>query len=462
MPEQTKIVYPTLDLFLYDPREGLGRDSQDIDENRQQFWQRIFHNLHEETASEESPDKPLLSQLAEAEKNDSRSVELLGADRVKHFERPLDGYYYPLQIGDTYALQVGCSGVYVDGIRQPNYKPQPVENLEKIQEDILAHINHQSGKMGQTWMMWGQLCDADQNPTQLALECYEQLAPDPNWERDFQAKGQVLGAMVFELWHPPSDWSDSEKFEENYHLLIWLFPHDQPIRAITDRIAGIYLDLIHLLCDRNKVLWAYSQSRQLAAALQADSRAVQDAIRDVSELPEQPTSETSQMNRLREILTDSLAILSRYAKNLGNLETQGREINRSLIRYKKQLSKIEQGSNLRFWSEFSELAKAQYLYQIETDRAHFSFGLTVLENLIRTVEGITETYQAQRDRTLNHTIAIASVGLATSAVAASALSSPPPEGRTPLTFQATTVGISLLAGAIASLIIWLILRLVRR
>lgn len=468
MPEQTQLIHPTLDLFLYDLREGLGQDTQKIDENRTQFWQRIYSNSQNNSYASKIQDETFLAKLQEAEKLESSFIELLGSDIVKHFERPLEGYYYPVQIGDTYALHVDCSGVYVDGIRQSNYKPQPLENLQSIQAEIITHINKQPGTIGQTWMMWGQLIDAHQNPTQIALECYKQLAPEPhNWQRDLKSQGQFLGATVFELWRSPSDWSAQDNLMENYHLLIWLFPPNKSIKSVVDSVAAIYLDLIQLFCYRNKVLWAYCQSCQLKAGLNTDLISIQNTIREVSQLPRLQKASESQMKELREVLTDSLTLLSRYAINLGELKAQGRTIELNLENYAKRLTameKVEQGTNLEFLAEFGEFATTKYLRQVERDHASLSFGLTLLENLIRTVEGITGTYQTQSDRSLNSTVAAASVGLttsavlATTAVASSILITQPAQSKNVVSFQATAFGASVLVGALTGLIAWRILR----
>jgi hypothetical protein len=468
MPEPTKLIYPTLDLFLYDIREALGQDTQKIDENRQNFWQRIYIDSQNNFQIKELQEERLLAKLKEAEKSETGFTELLGSDRVKHFERPLEGFYYPVLIGDTYALQVDCSGVYTDGMRQSNYKPQPLENLQNIKAEILSHINHQPGTIGQTWMMWGQFTDIHQNPTQIALECYKQLVPEPhNWERDLKAKGQFLGGTIFELWRPPSDWSDREQLKDNYHLLIWLFPPTQSINAIGDSIARIYLDLIHLFCFRNKVLWTYGQSCQLKAEIKADAAAIQNTIRDVSQMPQQKKASEVQMKQLRKILSTSLTLLSRHAVNLSDLNVLGRTIEINLENYIKRLKKMEKldpGSDLQFLAEFGKLATTKYLRQVEMEHSSHTYGLTLLENLIRTVEGMTSTYQAQSERALNSTLAAVGVGLATSAalatgaVASSALITQSREGRDIVSFQATAFGISLLVGAIASLIVWKLLR----
>jgi hypothetical protein len=214
------------------------------------------------------------------------------------------------------------------------------------------------------------------------------------------------------------------------------------------------------------VLWAYSHSSHLKAELEADTILIQNTIRDVSQLTQQKNPSESQMKGLREILTNTLTLLSRYVINLSDLKTQGRTIEINLKNYAKGLAimeKVEEGSNLQFLAAFGKLATAKYLRQVKMDHASLSYGLTLLENLIRTVEGITATYQAQSDRALNSTIAAASVGLttsavlATTAVASSVLIVQPPQGKDIVSFQSTALGISLLMGALASLIAWKIL-----
>lgn len=464
MPEEITLIYPTLELFLYDVREDLRHNPYKIDDNRKHFWQRIYNNLQNNSSTKDIQDETFLEKLKEAEKSEANFIELLGSDIVKHFERPLEGYYHPVLIDDTYALRVNCSGVYADGVRQSNYKPQPLKNLRGIQEEILSHVSRQPGTIGQTWIMWGQLTDVHQNPTQVALECYKQLAPGShNWERDLKSKGQFLGATVFELWCPPSDWSVPEQFSENYHLLIWLFPPNQSIRSIGESIAEIYLDLIHLFCYRNKALWAYGQSCQLAAKLKTETISIQSTIRNTSQLHQQKTPSDLQMKRLREILSNSLTLFSRYAANLSDLNALGRTLEINLENYAKQLTaleKVEAGSDLQFLAEFSQFAAAKYLRQIEMEHTSLSYGLPSLENLIRTVEGIIATYQTQSDRALNSTIAAASVGLATSAVlitstvAANVLVAQQYENRDTVSFQSIALGVSVLAGALASVIAW--------
>ena len=44
-----KLIYPTLDLFIYDLREGLGENTEEIAENLEYFQRRLPGRLHART-----------------------------------------------------------------------------------------------------------------------------------------------------------------------------------------------------------------------------------------------------------------------------------------------------------------------------------------------------------------------------------------------------------------------------
>ena len=263
MKNEIRLIYPTVDLFLYDLRVGLDQDEKEIDINRQHFWQKIYgYNL----------DKQRLEELKLAEKESSDYIELLGSKKkVEQFKLELDGYYYPIQLGDTYGLQVDCTANYI-----PNYKnsPQPITCLPKIQVEVLEKINSENcqPKLGQSWLIWGQLATENQDIEQTARECYAQLE-FPNkadWTEDL--KGKFLGGTVFELWQLPSQ---GQLKSEGYHILICLFPHHLKIDAICKSVAKLYPQLIRLFAYRHKTLWAYTQSRSLKENLKQAAKLVQ-------------------------------------------------------------------------------------------------------------------------------------------------------------------------------------------
>lgn len=463
MNQKPTITYPTIDLFLYDLREGLGQDRDKTEENRQNFWKKINPNIT----------KQELEELAKKEKAESTYVELLVPQKQEDFQPNLQGYYYALQLGDTFALQIDCSLI------EPK-KGNPLSSFTSIKNEIDRRLTDtngkiQKGKIGQTWLIWGQLENSYQDLDEIAQECCEKLAPNPTWSKYLKKQGELIGSTVFELWHPPDDWTTEAGFQESFHLIICLFP-DKTSRgifnnkisqsSIQDAIANIYFDLNRLFCYRHKILWTYHQSRCLKAILKSDFTEIQQIIAKVNNLSAEIKVDQLDLDELQKTLTDTLTILSRYAINLSYLDDQGRTAKINLGNYQKRLKKIleETGnSQSELFNKFSELAAEKYLIQIETDYASLSPGLVLLENLITTIEGTIEIYQAKSDRTLNTTIALAGIGLATSQVASAViLAQDKPNPEITLTYRTQIFGQSIGIGIIATLISLIILRRLRR
>ncbi|KAM3112307.1 hypothetical protein [Phormidesmis sp. 146-33] len=413
---EPELIYPTIDLFLYDLREGFGDDNEQVQDNRYGFWRKIYHDL-----SDGNPTKlyeKLRVEGASDENADARYVELLGSKRVREFESHLDGYYYPIQFGDTYALLVDCSGHKAD---RPNL-PKPISELEdikkqirqQIQEDALEPTHPSMNELGRTWLILGQLVNDQQDYEAIAEKCYTKVVNQPNWKTDLIGTGKLLGAEIYELWQQSGDDNN-----EQAHVLICLFPHWESIQSIRDRIGKLYFDLMRLFCYRHKIIWAYSQNRQLRRTLKSDFAVIK-------QLTEQASTQVAgaSISALQRDLTQALEVLSRYSPNLTALYYQGRTIAINLANYKKRLKKISDESpqtDLTFQTEFLEIIAPQYQREIEADHERFERGLALLQNLMEANRGRIELYQAARDRRFEQVIAIAGVGLATSQIAASIL-----------------------------------------
>jgi hypothetical protein len=461
MTQQPTITDPTIDLFLYDLREGLGQDAENVNENRKQFWKKIYPNLDEKQLEE------LAEKSAKLEKAEADYVELLTPQKKELFQPHLEGFYWALQLGDTYALQLDCSLINpANG--------NPLNSFSLIQQEIASRLNHHKGKIGQTWFVWCQLEKDYQDLDKIAKECIRNLTPNPDWLRYLEKQGDFAGATLFELWHPPEDWTDEQSFQENFHVLIALFPYRSSSGlfsnklskdSIDNSLSELYFDLIRLFGYRNKMIWAYHQSRILKAKLKKDFTSIQQTIKIVNSLPQQLNAGRPNLDELQKTLTDTLTILSDYATNLSDLDDQGRTIRVNLENYKKRRQKItdaNRNSHPEVLKKFSELVGEKYLVQVETDHANLSPGLVLLENLITTIKGTVEIYQTKSDRTLNTTIAIAGIGLATSQIASAVILTQPPKNKEPLAFRTEAFFGSLGIGAIAMLITLAILRLFRR
>lgn len=462
MNEPSQIIYPTLTLFLYDLREGLGQDAREVDRNRHRFWRKIEPELDKPYSQLSDGDRDRLEQLLAREKPDAPYLELFSdaPDRRKPLNVELDGYYYALQLGDVYALQTNCSGVWkAEG--KPNYTLQPIDSLQDLEKEIVGTLNHQrgdrelppekQGTIGQTWLLWGKLPGNHPESSQVAKECAAQLAPHHTRAIEELGPGKFAGATIYELWRAPTDWQNLGR--ENDHLLICLFPPRQSMEEICATMEQLYPHLIRLFCFRNKILWAYSQSRQLKAQLKADYI---NAEAIANQLPAR-LKENLDLAQLRFTLADTLELLARYAKCLNYLDDKRRIIHANLINYQKRLhaiAELDDDSHLEFLEQFCNLAADRYRVQIETEYANLSLGLTLLENTIGMLRGTIDTCPSDPQPNPIPAIAAAGAGIAvTQASIAIATRGLPANPETPIWMLSLLwLGSSLLAGAMAAAI----------
>ncbi|MEQ9554039.1 MAG: hypothetical protein RIM23_31015 [Coleofasciculus sp. G3-WIS-01] len=136
------IIYPSIDLFLYDLKEGLGQNANQIDQNRRQFWQKVYGDLDEKSFEE------TYTKLSPTQTLDSGIISLLET-RYRYFPDPFDGYYEPLELNDTYALQVDYSGK-LDANNQSNDQPQPLHDKPffHLKQELIQRLSQQTGIRG--------------------------------------------------------------------------------------------------------------------------------------------------------------------------------------------------------------------------------------------------------------------------------------------------------------------------
>ena len=444
MSNPTNLIFPTLDLFLYDLKDSLGEDETIIDSRSKAFCEKIFGDLDEKTFNEK------YVQIKKHRYSEADGIDLLET-RFRTFDSPHDGYLYPRQFSDTYALLVDYSGK-LDANAKSNDKPQDINNkfFHKYKEEIKNRISqkhdknnqinsYESGTIGQTWLAWGKLEEnkSDTEIEDIAQEIYTQIASNYNWDKDLIGKDELFGGKIFELWYHPEilnltgkDFWD--KFRtESHHVLIWLFPENISAPDMRKQVQTIYQDFIRLFHYRHKIVWAYYQSRFLKANLKQESIEIQDSINTARKLQTQLNIGKLDLNQLQQTLANTLVSLSDYTIELNYLDDQIRTIKTNLENYQYRLGKISsehQSSNLSCLEEFSqsEIYAKKYLRQAETDYANLIPGLTVAQNLSNTLQGIIQLEQTKSDRLklaterkLDNTIALVGVGLAISGLTAS-------------------------------------------
>ena len=407
MSNENKLIYPTVDLFVYDLAQGMGQDEEKISQNRQGFWQKIYGDKIYPAQ---------LEQLKQAETETADYIELLGDKQVEKFESNLDGYSYPVKLNDTYAALFNFSGVEVD--EDNKFKPKEIDCLESLKKEVISRVNP-SATIGQSLLVSGQLTANDQDALKTAQTCYSQLnlVPNAKWERDLKADGQFLGADFYELWLPPGDMGNIG------HVLICLFPHNsgESFDVTKEKLTKLYPHFLRLFAYRNKVIWAYTQSHQFKAELKGYPEKIQQIV---DRVPAQVNAPKVDLKELQQSLVNYLTLFSAYANYISRLEEQENTIKTNLKNYEKRLGTIgeKMGSDrtdFKFMENFSIFATEKYVCQVEADNRSLSGKLRLLENAIQTIKGISEIERAKSDRTLNVTIGTVGVGIGISGVYAS-------------------------------------------
>jgi hypothetical protein len=419
-----ELIYPSLHLFTYDLRDGLGGGEEEIKNHHRQFW----HNFPEDFP--ESLKVPL-----EAEYQYAQTIDLLtlidGQAPFYPFKKSLnsykiEGFYYPVRIGDIYSLQFNCS---VD----EKVKPQPISCFHELQS--LAPT--QLGQLGKTWILSGYLSSDHSSCEAIAKAAYFDFRDNPKgqaikpaiiaseWER--RKSGKIVGATIYEVWIPPTRW---EFLEENIHILFILYPDANYLEIKDKKTATFYEELMDLFCFRHKIIWAYCEAKKHKQWLKEHFFSLQTASPEIQNVFLNDDSKTLNVNtaKLQAALKSNFTIHSQYSLRLNRLELQSQTIDINLYNYEKSLSRLTKkanlsgGTDLGFLKDFTEIVDKQYLLQLDKDYASLSPGLTVRQTLTETLTGFVQIEQTEQDRRIEDTISIVGVGVGTASVVASAVS----------------------------------------
>jgi hypothetical protein len=411
-----KIIYPTVNLFLYDLRDGLGDNPEEVDQHWQKFKQKLPQSFE--------------SLLTFESGFESEYQELL-MGQFGHFGRDSQGYegfYYPVRMSDMYGLLLDCSP-------SDSVTPQPPQCFQNIKGEIERRLGDHSAMLGQTWLIYGQLPEKTQNPQKVAQLCYQALFPEANWQDDFQGKGRLLGGMVFELdsfqvklQETVKDNADSGVSNggcfDSRHVIIVLYPTAYAAKSG----AELIYDWMPLFAYRAKILWAYGQTRQLKQWLKQDYVTIQACLKQIrgNQHQDLPISE------MKEILNRARNVVSNYTIDMDDLAYQLRTIAINLDNYQKRRATLEKKArsmqsfggelswtDLRFLEQFSERVRTKYLRQVKRDYDNLGPGLERLEFAIATIRGLVEIERARQERKFQNNITIFGWGLGAAAIAAS-------------------------------------------
>lgn len=460
----SELINPTLDLYVYHLREGLGDRDDDVAIRRDTFLSNFpepWHSILQETARlearEADPKFVKLLKLAgkKASASLNKSLPLAGEDKLL----PVEGYYYPVRLSDTYALLwngmiAAEEPLPVSSLRQLRQLARKPVNCDRKPESnsagkvmifafaltlnsgfyklasllLLDYPEPIAGDLGETWIISGLLppngdrlataeqayhafMDREFSHPEEERQHQEQIARD--WHT--RTEGFLLGIRVWEIWRSPQY---GESVSQNIHVLIVLYTEAESA-AIAD--YPISDDFIKLFCYRHKILWMFGETRKLKRELQDGFQTIKNTI--------QLVKFESSLEILQNTLQDNLEVYADYITNLKNLEINGKTISinldnyQDLLKYFIQKVKKSGHTELEFWKSFSERVETNYLKQIESDIDSLSPGVDILETQLETIRGIVEIEQAKSDRSFQRFVEVVGAGLATAGAIASASAS---------------------------------------
>lgn len=377
-----KLVDPTLNLFSYTLKQGLGVGEPETRKVYHRFLEGLSEQLHQKLNVSFTPEnKQKFLALNEVKVADLPFTGNLNNQQVK-------GRYRRWNVSDNYQLLLDG---YVDGEYQADQVIKLIESLQSLIPEPPKLEN-----IGKTWMLSGWL----ESGTNLEATEFAKLVYKCLFEKDgvSQGSGEFLGGKVVEFW--------GDKIEDNCQLLVILYPDEAACQECSD----FYLNWLDLLCFRHKIIWAYEKSLLLKDRL----------VSNYNEIVEMRN--TSRLNLQK--LMDAMGKLSDFAIDLNYLELQYSTIKVNLEKYENKLVEIQAKAkptdDLQFLQDFCDKAKQHYPKQIQKDIDNFRPCLEILQSLTDTIRGTVEIRKAESDRNFQAVVGIVGVGLSTGGTVASA------------------------------------------
>lgn len=431
-----KLVDPTLNLFSYTLKKGLGDSELETRKIYVKFLNALAKQLEQ---------KQIVDFNLEQKQKFLALQENIEADlpfKGEFNSHQVEGYYRRFSVTDNY--QLAFNG-YVDNKKYES--TQVIKLIESLQSLILQPQKLEN--IGKTWMLSGWLeSGTDLEAAELAKQVYKSLFAKDGVP---QSSGEFLGGKVFEFW--------GDKIEDNLQLLVILYPDEAAFREC----SNFYVSWLDLLCFRHKIIWAYENSLVLKDRL----------VNNYNQIVEMRN--TSRLNLQK--LMDAMGKLSQFAIDLNYLELQFSTIKVNLEKYQTKLTEIQAKAkstdDLKFLQDFWDNAEQHYPKQIQKDIDNFRPCLEILQSLTDTIRGTVEIRKAESDRTFQTIVGIVGVGLSTGGTVGSAAANFKTEIEANSTINSAIntfvpifdpgsglrviLGFSILSGVAASLLTWIII-----
>ena len=408
-----KVANPKLTLYAFHLRNNLSQGEEEPVEDANHLWeqcQQLGKTLHVprlESLLERLQDSNGKIGITSSQDNpESNYLELLQPERLLSFSAisngsslQLRGEVYPLQIHDTYAVDIT--------LRYP-YPHVEIEQLAGLNPQGCLRIAHSNSLLGQTLVLFAQPEGNLNDIPAFTDKCLTAILPESDRQNyRLSAQGKFLGSPIVEYKN------NQENPAQPSHILIWLncHPQTEPLEAA----GNYYQPLINLLCCRHKILYAYSESQWCNQQARKLYRQLDGKVKGLQQLPSEPTK---RLKQLKEWLTTLSQTAFDYANHLRDLELHRSSIETNHENYQFWLNQLkvvslEKEDNLELWQQF---INRKFIEQINTDLSYLLPSQQLFQQMIDIIRGIVETEQAERDRSLEKTIQIIGVGLGAGAI----------------------------------------------
>ncbi|MGK7878156.1 MAG: hypothetical protein AB4426_34085 [Xenococcaceae cyanobacterium] len=410
-----KVANPKLTLYAFHLRNNLAQGSDRPVEDSDRLWEKcqqlgqklgiprlefLPERLREEGDGEIGipPDK---------NSPQSNYLELLPQEQVLKFSAipngsspQLRGEVYPLQIHDTYAVDITLRYPY------PNVDLSELQGLNPQGCLLPSQIQ---ASLGQTLMLFAQPVGEIDDLQAFADACLAAILPESETEQFLHSPpvtGQLLGSPIFEYENI------QDRPAEHGHILIWLNCHPQT-EALEEQ-GDYYQPLVNLLCFRSKILYAYAESRWCNAQAKQLYTTIEQHIRNFSQIVQSP----NRLQQLKDLLTQLPQMSLQYSHYLRDLEDHKNTVKTNIQNYSTWMAKLEAlpECELTFLQQFLDRARNKLQQQIEVDQSFLMPGKELFQELLNNIRAIVAIDQIKSDRNLELWIAFVGTGLAVSSI----------------------------------------------
>jgi hypothetical protein len=378
---------------------------------------------------------------------------------------------YPQQIHDTYALDLT---LYYQNVTVP------ASQFSHLNPQGCLQASNICPSLGQTLVLYGSPVGSPDEDKKLADACVDAFLQETNQQHPvFVASGQLFGSPIFEYD------KGEEKPSEQCHILVWFNRHPETLNLA----QKTYNSFLNLLCCRSKILFAYHEARWCYHQTRGLYGSLEQEVQCFKELPNQADE---RLEQLKQQLTEIPPKMLEYGRYLRDIEDHKTAIATNAKNYKLWLEKIREssleGDDLEFLENFLNPTCQRFQEQMQVDLSYLKPGQQLFEQMLGTIRGIVEIEQAESDRHLATTlrqkeeaaeerekrlervIALVGTGLTVTGISSQSPGKPvesiisldcPKDGFTPcLGYSSLFMLFHIGVGAIAALILWLIMQLV--